>query len=65
MLIFQGVDQDIADALCKESLDFGQMNNIVPTSKHITNIKANDNGLIHLIDASIIARYAYIRIRMK
>ena len=56
MLLFQGVAQDVADALCMESLDFGQMNNILPISKHITNISANSNGIIHLIDASIIAR---------
>ena len=65
MLLFQGVAQNIADALCNGPLDFGQTSNILPTSKHITNIKANANGIIHLIDASIIARYAYIRMRIK
>jgi hypothetical protein len=56
MLEFQGVSKDVADKLCCYSTKNNLMNQVLPSSKFVTKIIAREDGIIKLVDASIIAR---------
>ena len=56
MLVFQGVSQDVADMLCCYSTKNNLTNKVLPTSKYVTKIIGKEDGVIKLVDASIIAR---------
>ena len=54
MLEFQGVSSEVANKLCNSDCI---EKNVLPSAQFTTQIKSNEEGLIKLIDASMIARY--------
>ena len=56
MLAFQGVSSEIVNKLCNNSGYDCLIKQTLPTAQFTTQIKSKEEGIIKLIDASLIAR---------
>ena len=56
MMKFQGVSNDIVNELCSCSDEVYSEKSVLPTAQFTTQIKSEGEGIIKLIDASLIAR---------
>ena len=56
MMEFQGVSNDIVNRLCSSSDEDYLEKCVLPTSQFTTQMKSEREGIIKLIDASLIAR---------